>query len=99
MGGGGAPSGGTFVFRTARKLESTGKPNSRGNLYVNGRLKQSRWYDHEGKPIRNRDYFHQNPGDRVTFPHDHNWGWVNGRWTRIKTHVEPDYTSFPEGGR
>ena len=89
MGGGGATSGGTFVFTKARKLEPTGKPNSRGDLYKNGRLKQSRWYDYEGKAICNRDYFHQNPKGDTAFPHDHIWEWINGEGTRSNGHDLP----------
>ena len=99
MGAGGASSGGTYVYHNLKKLKPTGKPNSRSDLYVNGKLKQSRWYDYEGKAVRNRDYFHQNSGNLYTFPHDHNWGLVNGQWTRIKSHIEPDYVRFPEDVR
>lgn len=89
MGDGGATSGGTFVFTKARKLEMTGKPNSRSDLYKNGRLKQSRWYDYEGKAVRNRNYFHQNPKGDIPFPHDHTWEWINGKGTRSNGHILP----------
>ena len=94
MGGGGATSGGTYVETQRRSLKPTGKPNSRCDLYVGGKKKQSRWYDYEGKAIRNRDYFHQDAHHNHTFPHDHNWGWVNGRWQRIEENLEPDYVHY-----
>ena len=66
MGGGGVPSGGVTIVEIfgQRSLKPTGKPNSRTDLYVNGKRKQSRWYDQNGKAIRNRDYFHQD-GDHT----------------------------------
>ena len=94
MGGGGATSGGTYVRVEGRKLERFGKPNSRYDLYENGKLKRSRWYNHEGKAIRNRDYFHQDAHHNHTFPHDHNWGWVKGEWRRIEDNLEPDYEKY-----
>lgn len=96
MGAGGASSGGTYVFHNLRKLEPIGKPNSRSDLYLNGKLKQSRWYDYEGKAVRNRDYFHQDAHNNHAFPHDHNWGWVKGKWQRIEENLEPDYVRFRE---
>ena len=55
MGGGGVPSGGvTPVYGRRGDLPKSGKPNSRADLYVDGKKVQSRWYDHEGRVIRNR---------------------------------------------
>ena len=60
MGGRRVPSVGVTISNGRRgELPKTGKPNSRADLYVNGKKVQSRWFDHEGKVIRNRDYDHQ----------------------------------------
>lgn len=69
MGGGGVPNGGVTIVEISeqRSLKPTGKPNSRTDLYVNGKRKQSRWYDHNGKAIRNRDYFHQDGDQHILF--------------------------------
>ena len=97
MGGGGATSGGTYVKEADRPgaLPRLGaKPNSRYDLYINGVKVQSRWYDHEGKAIRNRDYVHQDAHHNHTFPHDHAWDWVKGIWNRIPENLEPDYSNY-----
>ena len=89
MGAGGASSGGTYVYRNASRLDDIGKPNSRADLYKDGKLKQSRWYDCEGKAVHNRDYFHQNPKGNIRFPHDHIWDWSTGKGERSKGHDLP----------
>ena len=47
------------------------KPNHRYDLYVNGEKVQSRWFDKNGRAIRNRDFNHQDSHHNHTFPHDH----------------------------
>ena len=94
MGAGGASSGGTYVFHNLEKLDRIGKHNSRSDLYVNGKLKQRRWYDYEGKAIHNRDYFHQNPKGDIKFPHDHTWNWINDKGVRSKGHDYPPDPNF-----
>ena len=98
MGGGGVPSGGVTIVKISeqRSLKPIGKPNSRVDLYVNGTRKQSRWYDHRGKAIRNRDYFHQDGDHTHIFPHDHDWVWKGGRPIRDTQWVYPDYIRYPE---
>lgn len=68
-----APSGGIERFDDVPRLSKIGKPNSRADLYISGRLKQQRWYGPDGRAQRNRDHFHG--GDKHTFPHDHEWDW------------------------
>ena len=94
MGGGGATSGGTYVRVDGNRLDKEGKPNSRYDLYVGGKKKQSRWYDHEGKAIRNRDYFHQDPKGDIPFPHDHPWNWSSGKGERYEGHDIPPDPNF-----
>ena len=95
MGGGGVPSGGVTIINGRRgELPKTGKPNSRADLYVNGKRVQSRWIDHEGKVIRNRDYDHQDAHHTHIFPHDHNWIWINGIPKRGKEGLQPDYINY-----
>ena len=98
MGGGGVPSGGVTIVKISgqRSLKPTGKPNSRADLYVNGKRKQSRWYDYKGKAIRNRDYFHQDDDHTHTFPHDHPWEWSKTP-PRSPNGISPDYENYPEG--
>ena len=95
MGSGGVPNR-TIVRVDGRSgdLPTSGvKPNSRYDLYVNGRKIQSRWYDAQGKAVRNRDYFHQDPFNNHTFPHDHNWNWQNAR-PRLPENLNPDYNNY-----
>ena len=95
MGGGGVPSGGVTIINGRRgELPKTGKPNSRADLYVNGKRVQSRWFDHEGKVIRNRDYDHQDAHHTHIFPHDHNWIWINGIPKRGKECLRPDHINY-----
>lgn len=100
MGGGGVPSGGvTIVYLKGHgSLPPIGKPNSRVDLYIDDRKKQSRWYDFEGRAMRNRDYFHQNGDNTHFFPHDHIWDW-NASQPRSPRGVLPDYERYPEGRR
>ena len=95
MGAGGIPSGGVIIVRNKNRLPSKVEHiNSRYDLYVDGRRKQSRWYDSNGIVVRNRDYFHSDPKGDHTFPHDHGWAMVNGEPTRISTNLPPDYIHF-----
>lgn len=97
MGGGGVPSGGVTVKHGRRgELDTDTVPNSRQDLYVNGKRVQSRWFDHEGKVIRNLDYDHQDAHHNHEFPHDHHWVWKNGHPIRNTQWVEPDYIRYPE---
>ena len=60
-----------------RRLPSEATPNSRYDLYRPGQGRvQSRWYGHDGRATRNRDYRHGGTGH--TFPHDHVWDWSSG---------------------
>ena len=96
MGAGGVPNR-TTVRIDGRHggLPSRGaKPNSRYDLYVNGRKEQSRWFDKNGLVIRNRDYFHQDPYGTHFFPHDHTWKWINNEAIRNKNQLNPDYINF-----
>lgn len=95
MGGGGVPSGGVMSVHGKRgDLPTSGKPNSRADLYVGEKKVQSRWYDHEGRVIRNRDYDHQNSHHNHEFPHDHNWTWINGIPKRGKEGLQPDHINY-----
>ena len=95
MGGGGVPSGGVTVKHGRRgELDTDTVPNSRQDLYVNGKRVQSRWFDHEGKVIRNRDYDHQDAHHNHVFPHDHHWEWINERPKRGKEGLNPDYINY-----
>lgn len=97
MGGGGVPSGGvTPVYGRRCDLPKSGKPNSRADLYVDGKKVQSRWYDHEGRVIRNRDYDHQDAHHTHTFPHDRDWVWKDDHPIRDTQWVDPDYIRYPE---
>jgi hypothetical protein len=77
-------SGGVFRIDDEQSLSANGIPNSRTDLYKQGKRHQSRWYDSKGNAIRNRDYIH---GGKMNFPHDHQW--TNG--TRGKDHLPPDW--------
>lgn len=96
MGAGGVPN------RTIERIDGRSgdlpikgaKPNSRYDLYVNGEKIQSRWFDSEGKVIRNRDFYHQNAQKNHKFPHDHNWVWVKEKAERIRENLIPDYDLF-----
>ena len=95
MGGGGVPSGGVTVKYGKRgDLDTEFTPNSRQDLYVKGKKVQSRWFDHEGKVIRNRDYDHQDAHHTHIFPHDHDWIWINGIPKRGKEGLQPDYEKY-----
>lgn len=111
MGAGGIPSGGVVkAFGRVGSLARFGaKPNSRYDLYtlckINGKEveihTQSRWYDHNGIVIRNRDYSETKFG-----VHDHIWSeytdtWINkdgqieANVERSRVHMEPDFVRFP----
>lgn len=70
------------------------KPNSRYDLYVNGEKVQSRWFDSNGKVVKNRDYKHQDAHNNHTFPHDHNWNWNYGFPKRNPENLKPNYEIF-----
>lgn len=96
MGSGGVPSRSVIVVNGRHgDLPTRGaKPNSRYDLYVYGQKIQSRWFNSEGKAVRNRDYSHQNAHANHNFPHDHNWIWERGIARRIKDNLKPDYQNF-----
>ena len=95
MGGGGVPSGGVYVIhgRSGDLPYIVTHINSRYDLFVNGKRIQSRWYNPQGKAIRNRDYIHGNGGNNHFFPHDHNWSWGKNS-PRDKEALPPDYEKF-----
>lgn len=70
------------------------KPNSRYDLYINNIKHQSRWFDVNGKVVRNRDYIHQDPHNNHFFPHDHDWIWIKNNPIRGKNLLVPDYDSY-----
>lgn len=90
MGAGGVPNRGVEITE-ANSLEKTGHPNSKVLRYKNGKLKQARWYDNEGRAIRNRDYAHSGTMD---FPHDHDWDCSSGEAIRGEEHLQPDYKNY-----
>ena len=97
MGGGGVPSGGvTIKYGKRGDLDTEFTPNSRQDLYVNGKKVQSRWFDYKGKVIRNRDYDHQDAHHTHIFPHDHDWVWKDNRPIRDTQLVDPDFIRYPE---
>ena len=91
MGAGGVPNRGVEKSFD-RNLKQIGKPNTRIDRYKNGKKVQSRWYDNEGKAVRNRDYYHN--GNKISFPHDHDWNWSSGNGIRGTDHLLPDYDKF-----
>lgn len=93
MGAGGVPNR-SLKISYERSLKPKGHPNSRYDRYKDGELVQSRWYDENGKAIRNRDYKHQNPHNNHFFPHDHNWKWNGDDGDREKDILPPDYENF-----
>lgn len=93
MGSGGVPNRGVEKSY-ARKLERTYKQNIRVDRYKNGKKVQSRWYDNNGRAIRNRDYEHQDAHHNHTFPHDHEWNWNGDNGTRNPEPLTPDYDNF-----
>ena len=108
MSSGGLPSGGvTKVYGKRGDLPiDHAKPNSRYDLYVKGKRVQSRWYDHNGNAVRNRDFDHQDAHHNHKFPHDHIWkdkGKYIDRHGRIREKlirdeddwVDPDETKYP----
>ncbi len=91
MGAGGATNQGTNHIECS-KLSKTGKPNSKAIRLKNGQIVQVRWYDKNGKAIKNRDYSHAGKG--VEFPHDHGWSWQGENGQRGAEHLDPDYDNF-----
>lgn len=96
MGSGGVPNRGAEIIDGKRgDLPTSGaKPNSRYDLYLNGEMIQSRWFDSKGMVVRNRDYNHQNAHNNHKFPHDHDWYWHEGKPHRISDNLEPNYEKF-----
>lgn len=76
FGGRGLGSGG--VFKGTTKPDTTGVPNSKYKYYKNGKKIQERWFDKDGKVIKDRDYTnHGNSKLHPKVPHDHDW--INGK--------------------
>lgn len=96
MGAGGVPNRTVEIIdgRSGDLPTSGAKPNSRYDLYENGRKKQSRWFDDKGRVIRNRDFFHQNPHNNHNFPHDHIWNWDDRGPHRNSENLTPDYDLY-----
>ncbi len=89
MGAGGVTNHGTYETYD-HKINPIGKPNSKViKKDKNGKIKQIRWYDKEGKAARNRDF--SDNGGTAPNPHDHNWSWKDGQGYRDKNHSVPDY--------
>ncbi len=55
------------------------EPNSSIDLLDQdtGEVKQRRYFDNEGKVVEDIDFKHQDDGTH-TFPHRHQWEWING---------------------
>lgn len=98
MGAGGVPNRTVEIIygRSGNLATQVSKPNSRYDLISNGKRIQSRWYDAEGKVVRNRDYIHQDVLKNHVFPHDHIWSWINGKPIRDITPVSPDYLRYKD---
>lgn len=65
-------------------LPKTSTPMSSKDLYVKGELWQRRYYDAEGKCIKDIDFMHGGKDTHV-FPHEHFWTWKdNGKLDRSK---------------
>ncbi len=96
MGSGGVPNRAVERVngRNGDLPTSNAKPNSRYDLYTNGKKIQSRWFDSSGKVVRNRDYSHQNAHNNHFFPHDHDWNWEKGYPFRNRENLEPNYKLF-----
>lgn len=96
MGAGGVPNRNIeVIYGRYGDLPVRGaKPNSRYDLYVDGKMVQCRWFDAYGKVVRNRDYEHQNAHNNHKFPHDHIWFWDKGKPIRSKDGYEPDYKNY-----
>ena len=93
MGAGGVPNRGVDILYDSR-LDPMGKPNSRLDRYnKDGKKVQSRWYDNNGRAIRNRDYSHSGKGP---FPHDHDWTWDGENGHRGEDHLPPNYDVYPD---
>lgn len=96
MGAGGVPNRTVEIIigRPGSLPTSGAKPNSRYDLIYNGVKIQSRWFDKDGKVVRNRDYVHQNVLQNHSFPHDHDWYWINNQPVRDKNFIEPNYDKY-----
>lgn len=69
-------SGGIKRLDDVHGLDKKDTPNSRTDLYKNGKLFQQRWYGPDGRAARNRDHNnHGNPKEHPNVPHDHPWDW------------------------
>ena len=63
-------------------LPLIGEPDSYQDLYDhNGELKQRRFYDPDGKAIKDIDYKHS--GEGHVFPHNHFWRWIGDKAIRL----------------
>lgn len=87
-------SGGVIDTESEKDLPTynhPGQPNSRYNYYKNGLLKKSVWTNSNGVPIKSRHFTnHGSPKAHPVVPHDHDWGWRDGKWTEFSEWYEGD---------
>lgn len=58
-------------------LSTKSEPNSSNDLYVDGELYQRRFFDENGRVIKDIDFKHgEKPGSHE-FPHEHFWEWID----------------------
>ncbi|MCT6926101.1 hypothetical protein [Metasolibacillus sp.] len=57
-------------------LPTTSQAQSSMDLISNNAVKQRRYFDENGKALRDIDYFHTGEASH-TFPHIHMWTWTN----------------------
>ncbi|WP_413536998.1 T7SS effector LXG polymorphic toxin [Carnobacterium divergens] len=69
-----------------KDAEITGDPDSSVDIYNNnGDLVRRRWFDSDGRAIRDIDYTnHGHPKNHPEVPHEHNWTYDKGRPMRSK---------------
>lgn len=60
--------------RDEQSLPARGDPNSSADLIRDGRVKQRRYYDKDGRAEMDIDYEHTDDGTHK-FPHTHLWDW------------------------
>ena len=72
-------------IRFSKNLPKESEPNSTKDLLnPDGTIKQRRYYGPDGKATKDRDYNH--PGDKHSFPHDHEWEWDGNNGKRGPAH-------------
>jgi hypothetical protein len=63
-------------------LPREGEPNSSTDLFRDNQLVQRRYYDENGRALRDIDFSHSNGDSSHTFPHTHDWTWEGNNSTR-----------------